>query len=138
MVVRIEGAVGGTGHSGGSGQPKKGVTNGFVNGAGAVNGFRLSYQQRKLRVEDVTLTKKLVVVILLVALIIALPYALVYTFPKAAVNIDGYFMDWLKVQKYHDVPDSANPGHLHLRIRDEVRWQWDILLPRDARSALLG
>jgi hypothetical protein len=107
--VRFEGAVGGSGTSSGSGQSKKGVTNGFVNGAGAVNGFRLSYQQRKLRVADVTLTKKLIVVLLLVALIVALPYALVYTFPKSAISIDGYFMDWLKVQMYHDVPDSQNP-----------------------------
>jgi hypothetical protein len=106
---RTEDAIGGAGASSGSGQSKKGVTNGFVNGAGAVNGFRLSYQQRKLKVADFTVAKKLIVVSLLVALIVALPYALVYAFPKETVSIDGYFMDWLKVQMYHDVPDSSNP-----------------------------
>jgi hypothetical protein len=106
---RDESTLSGASASVGSGQSKKGVTNGFVNGAGAVNGFRLSYQQRKLKVADVTLTKKLIVVLVLVVIVVALPYALVYGFPKESVKIDGYFMDWLKVQMYHDTPDSPNP-----------------------------
>jgi hypothetical protein len=62
-----------------------------------------------LKIADFTITKKLIVVAMLIALVLALPYALVYSFPKETVNIDGYFMDWLKVQMYHDVPDSSNP-----------------------------
>jgi hypothetical protein len=80
-----------------------------VNGSGAVNGFRLSYQQRRIAGTRVDLTKKLLVVVVLVAIIVAIPYALVYAFPKESVHIDGYFMDWLKAQVYRQVPDSSNP-----------------------------
>ena len=86
-----------------------GITNGFVNGRGAVNGFRLSYQQRKVAGAPSDARKKLVVVGVLVVLVLALPYALVYAFPPADVEIDGYFMDWLEAQVYRDDPDSANP-----------------------------
>jgi hypothetical protein len=80
-----------------------------VNGSGAVNGFRLSYQQRRIPGARVDLTKKLLVIVVLVAIIVAIPYALVYAFPKNSVQIDGYFMDWLKAQVYRQVPDSSNP-----------------------------
>ena len=93
-----------------NGGPKtKGKTNGFVNGSGAVNGFRLSYQQRRIPGAKVDLIKKLVVILVLVAILVAIPYALVYSFPKQTVEIDGYFMDWIKAQVYKDVPDSSNP-----------------------------
>ena len=82
---------------------------GFVNGAGAVNGFRLSYQQRRLSAQRISITKKLVAVAILVAVIVAVPYLLVYAFPKETVEIDGYFMDWVKAQMYRDTPDSQNP-----------------------------
>jgi hypothetical protein len=80
-----------------------------VNGSGAVNGFRLSYQQRRIPGAKVDLTKKLLVIVILVAIIVAIPYALVYAFPKNTVQIDGYFMDWLKAQVYRQAPDSSNP-----------------------------
>ena len=80
-----------------------------MNGSGAVNGFRLSYQQRRIAGTRVDLTKKLLVVVVLVAIIVAIPYALVYAFPKDSVQIDGYFMDWLKAQIYRQEPDSSNP-----------------------------
>jgi hypothetical protein len=80
-----------------------------VNGSGAVNGFRLSYQQRRIPGARVDLTKKLLVIVVLVAIIVAIPYALVYAFPKDSVQIDGYFMDWLKAQVYRQAPDSSNP-----------------------------
>jgi len=91
------------------GSEANGVTNGFVNGSGAVNGFRLSYQQRRVAGTRVDLTKKLLVVVVLVAIIVAIPYALVYAFPKDSVQIDGYFMDWSKAQVYRQEPDSSNP-----------------------------
>jgi hypothetical protein len=86
-----------------------GLVNGFVNGAGAVNGFRLSYQQRSVDPRMPRLKRKLPIIAALVVLLIAIPYALVYTFPEEEVEIDGYFMDWLTAQIYDDVPDSSNP-----------------------------
>jgi hypothetical protein len=80
-----------------------------VNGSGAVNGFRLSYQQRRIAGTRVDMTKKLLVIVVLVAIIVAIPYALVFAFPKNTVQIDGYFMDWLKAQIYRQAPDSSNP-----------------------------
>ena len=80
-----------------------------MNGSGAVNGFRLSYQERRIPGARVDLTKKLLVIVVLVAIIVAIPYALVYAFPKDSVQIDGYFMDWLKAQVYRQAPDSSNP-----------------------------
>ncbi|MCU0860100.1 MAG: hypothetical protein MUE55_05905 [Thermoplasmata archaeon] len=86
-----------------------GITNGFVNGRGAVNGFRLSYQPRKLAGAPTDSRKKLLAVGILVTLVLALPYALVYAFPPEDVEVDGYFMDWLDAQVYRDEPDSENP-----------------------------
>jgi len=86
-----------------------GLVNGFVNGAGAVNGFRLSYQQRSVDPRMPRLKRKIPIIAAFVVLLIAIPYALVYTFPEEEVEIDGYFMDWLTAQIYDDVPDSSNP-----------------------------
>ena len=87
-----------------------GITNGFVNGAGAVNGFRLSYKQRRLlQPRPVNMKRKLVIVGVMVAILVAVPFALVYSFPSDRVEIDGYFMDWLKAQVYEDSPDSPDP-----------------------------
>ncbi len=80
-----------------------------MNGSGAVNGFRLSYQQRRIVGARANLTKKVLVIVVLVAIIVAIPYALVYAFPKDSVQIDGYFMDWVKAQVYRQAPDSTNP-----------------------------
>jgi hypothetical protein len=92
------------------GSRTNGITNGFVNGAGAVNGFRLSYKQRRLlHPRPANLKKKLMIVGVVVAILVAMPFALVYSFPSDRVEIDGYFMDWLKAQVYHDNPDSPNP-----------------------------
>ena len=55
------------------------------------------------------LSKKLVVIALLAAVVVATPYLLVYAFPKDNVDIDGYFMDWINAQMYRDTPDSENP-----------------------------
>ena len=86
-----------------------GITNGFVNGAGAVNGFRLSYQQRHVRTSRLEMKKKVVMITVIVALLIAVPYVLVFKFPKSTVEIDGYFMDWLTATIYREAPDSTNP-----------------------------
>jgi len=80
-----------------------------VNGAGAVNGFRLSYQQRLVGIPKIDIRKKIIIILIVVALIVSAPYILVYSFPKEKVEIDGYFMDWLRAQIYHDDPDSQNP-----------------------------
>ncbi len=86
-----------------------GITNGFVNGSGAVNGFRLSYQQRRFKSRTVDFKKRFVIIAVLVMLVVAVPYALVYSFPKENVTIDGNFLDWIKAQIYRDTPDSTNP-----------------------------
>jgi len=86
-----------------------GITNGFVNGSGAVNGFRLSYEQRRVGAVRVDFRKRLLIIAVLVAIVVAIPYALVYAFPKQTVEIDGYFMDWVKAQIFRDTPDSSNP-----------------------------
>jgi tetratricopeptide (TPR) repeat protein len=86
-----------------------GITNGFVNGAGAVNGFRLSYQQRHVKSSRIEMRKKVVMITVIVALLIAVPYVLVFKFPKSTVEIDGYFMDWLTATIYRESPDSWNP-----------------------------
>ena len=86
-----------------------GITNGFVNGAGAVNGFRLSYQQRHVKASKVDMRKKVVAIVVIVALLIAVPYVLVFNFPKSTIEIDGYFMDWLTATIYRETPDSYNP-----------------------------
>ena len=86
-----------------------GFVNGFVNGSGAVNGFRLSYHQRKVSSISVDLKRKLVVVAIFAAILAVAPYVVVYSFPSQEVEIDGYFMDWLKAQVYKDTPDSENP-----------------------------
>jgi hypothetical protein len=87
-----------------------GITNGFVNGAGAVNGFRLSYQQRSFISKAVNLRKRIVIIAVLVILVVATPYALIYSFPAEKVKIDGNFLDWMKAQIYKEVPDSDNPA----------------------------
>ena len=105
----VNGLTNGAKNGGRSGRTN-GITNGFVNGAGAVNGFRLSYKHRKLlQQKPVNLKKKLVVVGAIVAILVAVPFALVYSFPSDRIEIDGYFMDWLKAQVYHDTPDAENP-----------------------------
>lgn len=86
-----------------------GIINGFVNGSGAVNGFRLSHGQRNVGSVKVGFKRKLAIVAVLAAIITVVPYAIVYSFPSDSVEIDGYFMDWLKVYKYRDTPDSENP-----------------------------
>jgi len=86
-----------------------GITNGFVNGAGAVNGFRLSYQPRILGPGPGPMRRKLLAVLVLVAIVLAVPYALVFTFPPEHVKIDGYFMDWMTAQVYTDQPDNPSP-----------------------------
>jgi hypothetical protein len=91
------------------GSKTKGKTNGFVNGSGAVNGFRLSYQQRRIAGARVDLAKKLVVIVILVAIVVTIPYALVYAFPRTTIQIDGCFTDWLRAQVYKEAPDSSNP-----------------------------
>jgi len=53
--------------------------------------------------------KRLLIIAVLVTIIVAIPYALVYAFPKQTVEIDGYFMDWVKAQIFRDTPDSMNP-----------------------------
>ncbi len=93
----------------GNANPTTGVTNGFVNGSGAVNGFRLSYQQRRVGPVRIDFRKRLVIIAVLVAIVVAIPYALVYAFPRETVEIDGYFNDWAKVQILRDTPDSTNP-----------------------------
>jgi hypothetical protein len=74
-----------------------------------VNGFRLSYQQRSVQEQKFNFGKKLVVIAIFASIIVATPYFLVYAFPKDTVEIDGYFMDWIKAQVYRDTPDSDNP-----------------------------
>jgi hypothetical protein len=86
-----------------------GITNGFVNGAGAVNGFRLSYQPRILGPGPGPMRRKLLAVLVLVAIVLAVPYALVFTFPPEHVKIDGYFMDWMTAQVYTDSPNNPSP-----------------------------
>jgi hypothetical protein len=83
--------------------------NGFVNGSGAVNGFRLSYHKRKVGSMSFDLKRKLVVVAIFAAVLAIAPYVVVYSFPSQEIEIDGYFMDWLKAQVYADTPDSENP-----------------------------
>jgi sulfite exporter TauE/SafE len=80
-----------------------------VNGSGAVNGFRLSYEQRRVGAVRVDFRKRLLIIAVLVVIIVALPYALVYSFTEQTVEIDGYFMDWVKAQIFKDTPDSTNP-----------------------------
>jgi len=87
-----------------------GIVNGFVNGSGAVNGFRLSYGQRKLGTTRIGFKRKLAIVAIFAVIIAVAPYAIVYSFPSEVVEIDGYFIDWLKVHKYSDTPDSENPA----------------------------
>jgi archaellum component FlaF (FlaF/FlaG flagellin family) len=91
------------------GYRRNGITNGFVNGSGAVNGFRLSYQQRRFSSKPANLKKRIAIIAVIVLLVIVVPYALVYSFPEDKVTIDGNFLDWTKSQMYHDVPDSDNP-----------------------------
>ena len=86
-----------------------GITNGFVNGVGAVNGFRLSYQPRILGRGPGPMRRKLLAVLVLVAIVVAVPYALVFSFPPEHVKIDGYFMDWMTAQVYRDQPDNPSP-----------------------------
>lgn len=86
-----------------------GITNGFVNGAGAVNGFRLSYQPRILGPGPGPMRRKLLAVLVLVAIVLVVPYALVFTFPPEHVKIDGYFMDWMTAQVYTDQPNNPSP-----------------------------
>ena len=86
-----------------------GITNGFVNGSGAVNGFRLSYQHRRFSSRPANLKKRLVVIAIIVALVVGVPYALVYAFPEEHVTIDGNFLDWSKAHMYKDTPDSDDP-----------------------------
>lgn len=86
-----------------------GLTNGFVNGAGAVNGYRISAGSRRISKRPTDVRKKMLMVAALVAIIMVIPYALVYAFPPAEVEIDGYFMDWRRATVYEDSPDSENP-----------------------------
>lgn len=86
-----------------------GLTNGFVNGSGAVNGFRISSKDRRLGAPPMDVRRKMLVVAALVAVIMVIPYALVYAFPPAEVEIDGHFMDWVRATVYEDEPDSPNP-----------------------------
>jgi len=92
-----------------NGRRSNGITNGLVNGKGAVNGFRLSYQRRKVLFEKHPFGRKLIAVLLLVVLIAGIPYVLVYSIPQPTVNIDGYFLDWHGAHFYRDWPDSQDP-----------------------------
>jgi len=64
---------------------------------------------RELRHPSGSPKKKLLIVSFLVLVMLSIPYALVYTFPPSEIEIDGYFMDWLKASVYDDVPSSENP-----------------------------
>ena len=86
-----------------------GLTNGLTNGSGQTNGLRMSFQHRNVVASFTALRTRLAVVAILCILILALPYALVYTFPPDDVVIDGYFLDWLDATMFEDLPDAVNP-----------------------------
>ncbi len=86
-----------------------GLADGFTNGSGAVNGFRISSGSRRMSRQPADVRRKMFMVAALVLIIMVIPYALVYAFPPAEVEVDGYFMDWLKATVYEDTPDSEVP-----------------------------
>ena len=92
-----------------NGRRSNGLTNGLVNGKGAVNGFRLSYQHRKVLFKRHPIRGKLIAVFAIVALIIVIPYVLVFSIPQPTVKIDGHFLDWNRAHFYKDWPDSSDP-----------------------------
>jgi len=77
------------GHSNGNGRK-----NGLINGNGFINGFRLTSAPKIIPLSKKNPSLRIAAVFAVVALVVIIPFLLVYSMPADAIKIDGYFFDW--------------------------------------------
>ena len=101
------------GHSNGrtNGNGRK---NGLVNGNGFVNGFRLTSAPKMIPLSRTDPSARIIAVFAVVALVVILPFLLVYSMPEDTIKIDGYFFDWDRAG-YFSEPAGKAPSDIDIR-----------------------
>lgn len=94
---------------------------GLINGNGFINGFRLSTLPRKLPLRRRKPGMRLAASLALSAIIIILPFLLIFSMPASAIKIDGYFFDWDRAGYLTEELPTADPM-IDIRQYSIVRW----------------
>lgn len=131
---RINGLVNGftNGRINGLRNGKWGLTNGLVNGLdrktglvngnGFINGFRMAGARRGIPLARRNSPIRMAIVMAVVALVVIVPFLLVYSMPVSAIKIDGYFFDWDRAGYFHESLETAAP-EIDIRDYSVVTWQ---------------
>ena len=91
-----------------------GRKNGLINGNGFINGFRLTSAPKVIPLAKKNPSMRIVAVFAVVALVIIVPFLLVYSMPENVIKIDGYFFDWDRAG-YFSEPGSNAPSDIDIR-----------------------
>ena len=101
------------GRTNGSG-PSNGFTNGrksgLINGNGFINGFRLSSAPHVVTLTKRNPSMRVAMVFAIVAIVIILPFLLIYSMPSDQIKIDGYFFDWDRAGYYQEQAGAVSSG----------------------------
>ena len=91
-----------------------GRKSGLVNGNGFINGFRLTSAPKNIPMARSETSIRVIMVFAVVALVVILPFLLVYTMPVDVIKIDGYFFDWDRAG-YFSEPVGSVPSDIDIR-----------------------
>jgi hypothetical protein len=101
------GRTNGNGHSNGFTNGRK---SGLINGNGFINGFRLSSAPNVVPLTKRNPSMRIAMVFAIVAIVIILPFLLIYSMPSDQIKIDGYFFDWDRAGYYQEAAGAVSPG----------------------------
>jgi len=96
--------------------------NGWVNGNGFINGFRLTNVRRGIPLQRRNFPMRVAAVMVVAAIIILTPFYLISLMPDTAIKIDGYFFDWDRAGYFVENMDTASPD-IDIREYSIVVWQ---------------
>ena len=94
---------------------------GLINGNGFINGFRLTPLPRKLPLRRRKPGMRLAASLALSAIIIIVPFLLIFSMPTSAIKIDGYFFDWDRAGYLTEDAPTADPL-IDIMQYSMVRW----------------
>jgi hypothetical protein len=96
------GRTNGNGYTNGNGRK-----NGLINGNGFINGFRLTSAPRIIPLSKENPSVRIIGVFAVVALVVIIPFLLVYSMPEDVIKIDGYFFDWDRAGYFSEPAGNA-------------------------------
>ncbi|MEM3038175.1 MAG: lamin tail domain-containing protein [Thermoplasmata archaeon] len=94
---------------------------GLINGNGFINGFRLSSLPRKLPLRRRKPGVRIAASLALSAIVIIVPFLLIFSMPTSAIKIDGYFFDWDRAGYIIEDYPTAD-AMIDIRQYSMVRW----------------